>query len=289
MHSFKSPFLFKINYFENDKWNIRNSEEIDPNKPKYFENDRWNSEEVNSNKANYFLIAISIISLSLIYYYWDSISDLTSNLFKNTKPDIDPSSSTSEIQLIDNTNLETVIENFPDSFEQYCSRLNNSTEDIVKIIKRTRDYLLLIKDLSPEQQTAKISKLIGLYEQLKLKQNEYVDLFNGLNDKLSYGDQTRLLGNIDAIKDVLFKYSDLIPENMVNLSDIHKIKLNNILERSVSPILVESAAEVENLNTKIERSWSDPSSSSSSPASEDTIKGSTFKPGFLKGKDIDQK
>jgi len=96
--------------------------------------------------------------------------------------------------------------------------------------------------------------LIGLYEQLKLKQNEYVDLFNGLNDKLSYGDQTRLLGNIDAIKDVLFKYSDLIPENMVNLSDIHKIKLNNILERSVSPILVESAAEVENLNTKIERS-----------------------------------
>jgi len=87
--------------------------------------------------------------------------------------------------------------------------------------------------------------LIGLYEQLKLKQNEYVDLFNGLNDKLSYGDQTRLLGNIDAIKDVLFKYSDLIPENMVNLSDIHKIKLNNILERSVSPILVESAAEVD--------------------------------------------
>lgn len=85
MHSFKSPFLFKINYFEDDKWNIRNSEEIDPNKSKYFENDKWNIENIERIEKpfyqnQYFLIAISILSLSLLYYYWDNISELTSNL-----------------------------------------------------------------------------------------------------------------------------------------------------------------------------------------------------------------
>jgi len=64
----------------------------------------------------------------------------------------------------------------------------------------------------------------------------------------------------------------------------------NILVIFIWPFLADlhtllGSIEVENLNTKIERSWSD-SSSSSSPASDDTVKGSTFKPGFLKGKDI---
>ena len=168
MHSFKSPFLFKINYFEDDKWNIRNSEEIDPNKSKYFENDKWNIENIERIEKpfyqnQYFLIAISILSLSLLYYYWDNISELTSNLFKNTKPDIDPSSSTSEIELINNTNLETVIEKLPDSFQQYCSRLNSSTEDIVRKIKRTRDYLVLIKDLSPEKNLQKYLNWLVYY------------------------------------------------------------------------------------------------------------------------------
>jgi len=61
---------------ENNRWDNKNIKQIDD---KVFTNDEFNKLE-ETNKPFYlnwyFLISISVISLSLIYYYWDNISDL---------------------------------------------------------------------------------------------------------------------------------------------------------------------------------------------------------------------
>jgi hypothetical protein len=106
---------------ENDQWNIRNTEKIE-SKPFYLN--------------QYFIIAISIASLSLIYYYWDNIIEI----LKIIKPSDDTGTSnnnTSE-NLIRKDDIELIdINSIPENY-LYLFR---KTVRLIKKYKRKNKYI----------------------------------------------------------------------------------------------------------------------------------------------------
>lgn len=241
----------EITNFENNKWDIRNTEKIESSDKPFYHN-------------QFLIIAVSIISLSLIYHYWDNIYDFFVNFLDNIKPD---------------DNSDSLLNNKPETFGDHYSRLCEDTENIVTRINKRKDFYKYFTELSLEQKRTRDISFIKLFEDLKLKQNENIGLFNSMNTQLDLLDKTRMLSNINSIQEVLNKYSEVIPNYNLNLSNLQEL----IIERSTSPVLIDSSIELGNLNTTIEQSWGQ--SSSSSPASDDTIKGS-FSRGFLKDKDL---
>jgi len=239
--------------FETNTEDIRNSSEVE--KPFYLN--------------GYFILTFSIVSLSLVYYYWDNISELISNLIerlKNFKPDNNPDNNPSGIRDIEVLNFEDM----PKRYENLCGdtkSLINKIEQKWRVYESTKR--VLPKNIILNNDT----EFIGLFEQLRFNYNEHVDLFNKLDgtkladgtEILKFEDRTKMLLNINKILSTLNKGSEMVPNYTIDLSNLHQLDIDVI--QSTSPKLVESALEVQDLSSKVEETWG-----SSSPSSDSTIR-----------------
>ena len=107
----------------------------------------------------YFWIGLSIVSLSLIYIYWDSIIEL----IKNRKPDDDGSTTTETLIFLDHT----------EEYNQYFKEISTNEELYdLEVIKsqhnKTIDYMDVEKNkwedspTTPKPSTSKLSDRQGI-------------------------------------------------------------------------------------------------------------------------------
>jgi len=265
------------------------SDEVSNNPDRYTtieENQIANIEDNRENSGNsrvnepfywnkYFLITLSIISLSLIYYYWDNISELVDKL-RNIKPDdgsetIKPdNSSVPDIELINLSDVELI----PDYHE-------NLAKDTIEILKQIENKIRVseiiennpyVKGKLPEN-----IDLIALFSELKEKYIQNIELFNKLikldkdsPNTFKIEDRVKMLKNLNTIEKVLNKHFDVIPNFDLNLTNLPEINL----PRPISPELVEATTRVHDFNSYVQNDWKMSTSSSSlnSPASDTTVK-----------------
>lgn len=269
------------------------------------ENDRWNNWNSEKNKIEetdkpfylnwYFLISVSIISASLIYYYWDNISELSSNLIeklKNLKPGDDPNNNPrdvdntprpKDIELRDSTsnfNIHEKVQNMDlESITNFHDKINIETNNLLNNINNRIKFYSDHPNLNSSQRLKMNLDFRRLFDQLKLNQVNQIEIFNKLStlnledgaDVLKNEDRLKLIKNINSTMNTLNKHSEVIPNYNLELDNLPK--LNVELDRPLSP-LQDSTKIVENLNTTVEKSWGASSSnlSPSSDGSDDTIK-----------------
>lgn len=252
--------------------------------------------EINKNSPynTYFLIVISIITVSLIYVYWDSIyswfgkikPDEGSNS-PTVKPEID---SPTEIQSFDLTNFK--IDDYLPLSERYVELSKETMEVAKKLEMKIKFFKIFNNSFSEVQITKHSTDLIQMYENLKLKQIETIEIFNKLiklnentgNEIFTFKSKSVMLKNINTIQNIFNNSYDVIPNYNLDLTDLPVLE---IVQES-SPEMKSSILDVENLNSQVEKTWNvNTPSSPTSDSSETTIK-SPFKKGFLKGKDIEK-
>jgi hypothetical protein len=99
-----------------------------------------------------------------------------------------------------------------------------------------------------------------LFEDLKQKYIENVEIFNKISrlrledgsTLLKTEDRSKMIQNVTKILDILNKHHEIIPNHNLKLIDLIGIDLN--FGGESSPQLIESALQLENINTKIEES-----------------------------------
>nr|YP_009487261.1 hypothetical protein [Russula foetens]AWB36163.1 hypothetical protein [Russula foetens] len=239
----------------------------------------------------YFLISIATISLTLTYYYWDNISEITSNLierFKIFKPENDSTDDTPKVKDIELNDLNSNIHNKITSMDlttiiDYQENISKSTKNLLAKIENRIHYINNHPDLTVYQKLNLNVDLRKFFRQLKINQINQIEIFNKLtNSKLEDGtnilkfeDRINLIKNINLTQTTLNKYSVILPDFNLDLDDlpILETQISPLQERPISP-LQESTIEVSSLNTTVEKSWSESESSKSSPGSDSTIKAS---------------
>lgn len=251
----------KITSIEDNRQNIRDTSEVDS----FYYN-------------KYFIITISIISLSLIYYYWDNINDLGVKIIDKIKgirpgddsdtatirPDNSASSPISDIEVVDLTSIADTHE-----------KLSRETLSLINKINKETRYLDLYKDTITKNSKIEITtNLIKLFEDLKSKYNENANIFNEMiklntennSEVFSSENKIQFIKNINAIEKVLNTSYDVIPDYNLNLSELQILNL----ERPTSPELVASTSSLHDLNSIAQESWKESSTSStfSSPKSD---------------------
>jgi hypothetical protein len=116
----------------------------------------------------------------------------------------------------------------------------------------------LFKDtLSVDKLVVKTNELIAIFEDLKTKQAEAIQIFNKLNqlnetttmDIFKFKDKTKVLSNINTIQQLLDKSSDIIPDYDLNLTDLPNLNITNYS----SPVMEASTSNIQKLNTQIEK------------------------------------
>lgn len=123
----------RTSYSSSTESKIWNEHDIERNN-KIDRSNIGDSSEVNREffQNKYFFIAISIISVSLIYYYWDNISELL-NIFR--KPDPDNKTTYDLRELIINNTLENTSENtspltLKEQFQEYFKHRKSTNENL---------------------------------------------------------------------------------------------------------------------------------------------------------------
>ena len=221
------------------------------------------------------MISLSIILISLTYYYWDNISEVIDKI-KSLKLGDGSSDSTGKTRDIEHVNLDN-ISSLPDRYEI----LSNETFNVLtKIERKIKIYNHIRGKLSPDRLVSNNIEFIPLFEDLKFKYIENIEFFNKIDNLkiengdniLKVGDRMKMLKNINIISETLSKHNLIIPDYNLNLDSIPTLNFSRV-EHS-SPQLVESALQLGELNTKVEQTWCD---ESSSPGSDDTIKPSNRK------------
>ena len=233
----------------------------------------------------YFLISITTISLTLTYYYWDNISEITSNLIdrlKNFKPDNDSTDDSPKIgdielnDLTSNSNIHDKISSMDiTNISDYQENISKSTYQILAKINNRIHFLENHSDLTTNQILKMNLDLSNFFRHLKINQINQIEIFNKLTNLkledgtnvLKFEDRLNLINNINLTQTTLNKHYNLIPNFFLNLDDLPKLNID--LDRPISP-LQESTIQLEGLNVNVEKSWSEGESSKISPSSDDS-------------------
>lgn len=266
-----------------------NKEELENVTNRYWETEMDEISNIKDNRNNlrdyeidkpfyynkYFIIGLSIISLSLIYFFWENITDLF-----NKNKDIDPGSDSgtirpdinqNEIELQDNSNLNFIV--LEDSHE----KLSKETLSILQELEKHINIYDSVKDnLQFKDKTEGTLELIRLFENLKLKYIENVDLFNKLKELklnnsniLKVEDEIIWLKNLKIIEKFLNKGFDVIPDYNLKLSELPLIDSMKL----TSSELIASTSDVQNLNSQLQNEWNISSPPRvASPSPETTIR-----------------
>lgn len=271
----------QISNIKNDRWNNRN---IEKNQIEEFNSIEENNKPFYLNW--YFLISVSIISVSLIYYYWDNINELIEKI-KNIKPgdnppDRDNTPKARDIELNDLTEKIDINSMDLESINKFHDKISIETKEILAKIDNRIKFLEEHSNLKFSQEIKMNIDFKKLFDQLKSNQINHIEIFNKLSTlKLEDGtavlnpdNRNNLIKNINVVNSTLIKYHDLIPNYNLHLDNLPDLNIE--LVRSTSPELTEASLQVENLNTSIEKSWGASSSklSPQSDGSDDTIKAS---------------
>jgi hypothetical protein len=103
-------------------------------------------------------------------------------------------------------------------------------------------------------------EFIQLFEELKLKYVENIEIFNKLNllkldngtNVLNSEDRMKMIKNINTILKTLSLHSDINPEYNLNLLNLPELNIEPV--RQSSPEFTESALQMRELNVKVEES-----------------------------------
>jgi len=229
------------------------------------------------------LISLGIISSVLIYYYWDSISEFIFK-FKILKPDgdgpdIDNTPTIRDIQLNDLTSNQKVDIDSMDlgDITNFHEKLNINCKEIINQINNITQFLEENSNLTNTQKIKINTDFKSLFEQLKHNQISQIEIFNKLTqlkledgiEILKYEDKINLLKNINSIHLTLNKHGELLPDYNLNLQDLPE--LNVEINRPLSPFKT-ATIQLEDLNTSVEKSWSNDKISPQSDDSDHTVK-----------------
>ena len=277
----KENILLNENKIEDNKQELENVTnrywETEMNEISNIENNRNNLRDYEIDKPfyynKYFIIGLSIITLSLIYYYWENITNLFSK-------DIDPGSDSgtirpdiiqNEIELQDNSNLNfTRLEESHEKLSKETFSILQELENHIKLYETVKDNLQF------KDRTERTLESIRLFENLKFKYIENVELLNNLKginvnntDLLKPEDEIKLLKNLGIIEKLLSKCFDIIPEYDLKLTELPLIDSM----KSTSSELIASTSDVQNLNSQLQEEWNISSPPRvASPSSDTTIK-----------------
>jgi hypothetical protein len=220
----------KTNDFENNRENFGDSKEIES----------VESVEKSIFNNQYFWFTISIISLSLIYYYWDNISDLFSKITKpgdDTDPNIIP-----DIEIEDKINWS----------KKFNGVTKNCDEIISDLKKLTRTYLDNQDKFSMETLRAYKFNIMGNCETLKVDYNKAVEIYNDVigQSNLNEIHRIRMLKHLDAIKIKFNEFKNVIPnydlifqdglKELKNLDQHLSLNVENLGEKEVPVIYTPS-------------------------------------------------
>ena len=157
-----------------------------------------------------------------------------------------------------------------ENITKFHETINKESDNLLNNINNRIKFYGEHPNLNSSQKLKMNLDFRRLFDQLKLNQINQIENFNKLSDlKLEDGadvlkneDRLKLIKNINSTMSTLNKHSDVIPNYNLELTNLPK--LNVELDRPLSP-LQDSTIQVESLNTKLEKSWGEGTSSNLSP------------------------